>query len=359
MLKKVLFAVLALSLFSTGVLAGAVVKQYKTPRGNIAIVETTDVHKGRVGLKVNGEEIRQQTWYADSVTYVPLRAVAEALGAEVKYNAETMSADITMAKSNANEKVVFVDSERATYQGKNYKIVYPKNLTQDLEKTKKYMDEAIQIAKKIYDPQLEEGNFESILNDKKLQINVDLITISRNIGVRDGFNLVTTDRGVSISEIELFAPTISIGSCCTNENSDFTESHFRNHVIHEVLHAFQIYVEQFKWHSPGWYPNEHHDWAKEGIIEYYSRKQTGLLKPLKESAKTTYHTYEFTSDSFTSSNTYIFGTLFFDFLSQNYGEDKINKFLHSSQPTAAKAFKEVYGMDLGQAGSKFTQWLQK
>lgn len=357
MLKKVLFAVLALSLFGSGVLAGTVVKQYKTPRGNIATVEKMDVHKGRVGLVVNGEVINKQTWYADSVTYVPLRAVAEALGAEVNYNNETMTAEITLDES-VDKEVVSADSELATYEGKQYKIVYPKNLKQDLEKTKKYVEEGIQLSKKIYDPQLPEGNFEDILNSKKMQININLITTSNNLNTLDASNMTKSNNGSSVSEIEIFAPSISIDVCCSNEGSKFSEANYRNLVIHEVLHSFQSYIEDIKRRTSGWYPIENPEWTKEGLIEYYSRKQSNTLEQLKKSAKTTYHTYEFTTDSFYSSNMYIFGPLFFDFLSQNYGEDKINKLLNSTQPTSAEAFKEVYGMNLGQAGSKFSQWLK-
>lgn len=357
MLKKVLFAVLALSLFGSGVLAGTVVKQYKTPRGNIATVEKMDVHKGRVGLVVNGEVINEQTWYADSVTYVPLRSVAQMLGAKVEYNNETMTAEIT-SQNPFGEKVVSADSEEAIYEGKQYKIIYPKNLKEDMEKTKKYVEEGIKLGKKIYDPQLPEGSFEDLLNNKKMLMNINLITSSNHIGTLDALNMTKSSKGFSSSEIEIFAPSISVDTCCSNEGANFTEDNYRNTIIHEVLHSFQSYIEDFYRYESGWYPEEEQEWAKEGLIEYYSRKQTGILEQLKKSTKSTHHTYEFTTDSFKSSNMYIFGPLFFDFLIQNYGEDKVVKLLHSTQPTAAKAFKEVYGMDLGQAGSKFSQWLK-
>lgn len=99
MKKRLIGGAVALSVVtgSIGVYAGTVISQYKTPRGNIATVEQENIHKNRIGLTVNGKEIKQETWYHDQAkTYVPLRAVSEALGAEVNYNQETMSADITL-----------------------------------------------------------------------------------------------------------------------------------------------------------------------------------------------------------------------------------------------------------------------
>lgn len=95
--KKTLVAgVLGLCLASgtVGVYAGTVIESYKTPRGNIATVEPINVHKQRIGLTVNGKAVSKTTWYADGTTYVPMRDVAEILGASVNYNSATMSADI-------------------------------------------------------------------------------------------------------------------------------------------------------------------------------------------------------------------------------------------------------------------------
>ncbi|WP_078410308.1 stalk domain-containing protein [Priestia abyssalis] len=103
MKKKLIAGIAGISLLSggIGVYAGEVIKSYKTPRGNIATVEQENIHKNRIGLTVNGEEIKQPTWYHDQEkTYVPLRAVSEALGAKVNYNQETMSADITLKTTN-------------------------------------------------------------------------------------------------------------------------------------------------------------------------------------------------------------------------------------------------------------------
>ncbi|MFS0689408.1 stalk domain-containing protein [Sporosarcina sp. 179-K 8C2 HS] len=81
---------------SIGVYAGSVIESYKTPRGNIATVENETVHKNRIGMTVNGKEIKLETWYANNTTYAPLQAVAESLGATVNYNEKKMSADIVL-----------------------------------------------------------------------------------------------------------------------------------------------------------------------------------------------------------------------------------------------------------------------
>ncbi|WP_243355857.1 copper amine oxidase N-terminal domain-containing protein [Bacillus litorisediminis] len=94
-IKTIAGVLVGLSIFSTGVYAGTVIEQYKTPRGNYAVVEQEEIHKNRIGITVNGQEISKDTWYSDGVTYAPIRDVAELLGAEVVYNSSTWSADIT------------------------------------------------------------------------------------------------------------------------------------------------------------------------------------------------------------------------------------------------------------------------
>jgi hypothetical protein len=92
--KKVLVGTIGLTLFTSGAMAGTVIQSYKTPRGNIATVEREDIHKNRIGITVNGQKVKKDTWYSNDVTYAPLRDVSEILGAEVNYNSKTMSADI-------------------------------------------------------------------------------------------------------------------------------------------------------------------------------------------------------------------------------------------------------------------------
>ena len=53
-----------------------------------------NVHKQRIGLSVNEKTVEWTTWYADGVTYLPMRDVAGILGASVNYNSPTMSADL-------------------------------------------------------------------------------------------------------------------------------------------------------------------------------------------------------------------------------------------------------------------------
>lgn len=94
--NKIIIGALGISLFSgtAGVYAGTAIEMYKTARGNIATVEPENVHKNRIGITINGKEIKQDTWYADGVTYAPIREVANMLGASVEYNSATQSADI-------------------------------------------------------------------------------------------------------------------------------------------------------------------------------------------------------------------------------------------------------------------------
>lgn len=96
--RKILVSTLGVCLLSgsIGVYAGTVIESYKTPRGNIATVESEKVHKNRIGISENGKEIKQETWYANNTIYAPLREVAESLGATVNYNEKTMSADIVL-----------------------------------------------------------------------------------------------------------------------------------------------------------------------------------------------------------------------------------------------------------------------
>lgn len=102
--KSLISGALGLAVLSggIGVYAGTVIDQYKTPRGNIATVEKEDVHKNRIALKVNGKAVSKSTWYSNDTTYVPIRDVAEMLGASVNYSSATMSADIITSSKLLN-----------------------------------------------------------------------------------------------------------------------------------------------------------------------------------------------------------------------------------------------------------------
>ena len=93
---KIIIGALALSVFSgsVGVYAGTVIDSYKTNRGNIATVENEEVHKNHIGITVNGKQISQDTWYANGVTYAPIRDVANMLGASIIYDKTKNNADM-------------------------------------------------------------------------------------------------------------------------------------------------------------------------------------------------------------------------------------------------------------------------
>lgn len=94
--KTLVAGALSLSLVTggLGVYAGTVIESYKSPRGHIVTVEKENVHKNRIGITVNGKELKGTTWYANDVSYAPIREVSEMLGASVNYNPKTVSADI-------------------------------------------------------------------------------------------------------------------------------------------------------------------------------------------------------------------------------------------------------------------------
>jgi len=58
-------------------------------------IQTIEVIFGRVKLFVNGEPIAQETLLYQGVTYVPLRAVSEALDVDVEWDGETNTARLT------------------------------------------------------------------------------------------------------------------------------------------------------------------------------------------------------------------------------------------------------------------------
>lgn len=104
--KKLFLSMLAIFLLfgGTAAYAGKIIKTYKTVRGTTATVEQEEVHKGRIGLTVNGAAVNKPTWYAGATTYVPLRAVSEMLGASVNYNSDTQSADIILKSGDSPQK---------------------------------------------------------------------------------------------------------------------------------------------------------------------------------------------------------------------------------------------------------------
>lgn len=147
-IKKVLILTLTLLLFGTGVFAGTVISTYKTNRGNFATIEREDVHKNRIALKVNGKSLKNDSWYADGVTYVPLREAAEMLGAEVNYISSTQTAEINTIghkdnvlikqsdlpytlKSADNKFILTINSFKATTSGVTMNITATNNHSND------------------------------------------------------------------------------------------------------------------------------------------------------------------------------------------------------------------------------------
>ena len=51
---------------------------------------------------VNGNQIETDAFIQDGVTYVPLRAVSESLGADVAWNEETQEINISQSQSGAD-----------------------------------------------------------------------------------------------------------------------------------------------------------------------------------------------------------------------------------------------------------------
>ena len=67
---------------------------------------TASVAFADVRVYVNGKRVNQETIIHKDYTYVPLRAISEALGAMVNYDADTKSAYITFSEDDAVAKIV-------------------------------------------------------------------------------------------------------------------------------------------------------------------------------------------------------------------------------------------------------------
>ena len=66
-----------------------------------AMAETTEIKAtyDLVSVRVNGNYINAPSYLYQNYVYVPLRAVLEAMGAEVLWNGETQSISITTKKA--------------------------------------------------------------------------------------------------------------------------------------------------------------------------------------------------------------------------------------------------------------------
>lgn len=59
-----------------------------------------------VKVYVNGKRIDEQTFLINDLTYIPLRAVAESMGAEVEWDGSSMSAFVSFSEENTVAKIV-------------------------------------------------------------------------------------------------------------------------------------------------------------------------------------------------------------------------------------------------------------
>lgn len=136
MKKTVLAGFLGVSLLfgGAGVYAGTLIDQYKTNRGTTATVEREDIHKNRIGIEVNGKAIKTDSWYANGVTYIPLREVSNLLGATVDYNTSTQT-----AKINSTGQQTPAPAPSATTQTINNVTVTIDKVVQDADSLKIYV----------------------------------------------------------------------------------------------------------------------------------------------------------------------------------------------------------------------------
>lgn len=72
----------------------------------MALTITVSYAQTQVRVYVNGMRVNENTFLHNDLTYIPLRAVSEALGATVSWDPETYSAHITFTEDDAIAKVV-------------------------------------------------------------------------------------------------------------------------------------------------------------------------------------------------------------------------------------------------------------
>lgn len=72
----------------------------------IAVFAITALAQSSVNVYVNGKRIGEQTYLINNLTYIPLRAVAESMGAEVEWDGASMSAFVSFGEDDAVAKLV-------------------------------------------------------------------------------------------------------------------------------------------------------------------------------------------------------------------------------------------------------------
>jgi hypothetical protein len=109
--------------FLIGVLVGCLLMM-TTPVLADSIFQSIDVVLDSVQVQVNGEKLDANTILYNGSTYLPMRKVAEAVGKDVEWDQETMTANIVEKKvgdisMNNDEFVVYNPNTKEVYGEKN------------------------------------------------------------------------------------------------------------------------------------------------------------------------------------------------------------------------------------------------
>ncbi len=172
---------------------------------NIYDKKLTATH-GRIKFKVDGEDVTKQIeeMYGspafvvkeyDSRSYVPVRAIAELMGMEVKWDGETHTAEIIDVKSKAyEEEIKKKDKEISELKKEIEELKKHDTEKKDIEDLEKKLNNKYGIYKDIY--------FDITLEEKKNNIDVDI-----NMNLRDSkqerawFNMSYNNRKAMIEGI--------------------------------------------------------------------------------------------------------------------------------------------------------------
>ncbi|GEM_PF-2422291 len=384
MYKKILVSVMALGLFSTGVYAGTVIGQYKTPRGNFATIEKEEIHKNRIGITVNGKKVDSNSWYSEEEkTFVKLRDVAEMLGAEVVYNEKTMSADIitkdNVAQSGKDEvkpEPPAIDTtdyasqsklvgDNYVYVGKYFTVYAPKDLKGDINAAVKYLNEGVTLALKIYEgriPELEE----KLTSKNTHPTNYYLQTKeSQNYSFEFPENFAYGGLDKMETNIKIMAPSLYKGQGTSVDGMyKFDNSFARKTYVSEYVRVVDNLLMEKHIMSPDWYGAEVPDWMFKSYVKYKSsisvNEYNAFAKTVKGKIKST--DVKFTDGNLrvtvTGTNYLNVGVLAIAFLIETYGEDKYNSFIDSEKETMSEAFVDNFG-NYKDVEKKWSEWLKK
>ena len=91
--------------FLIGFLVGCLLMM-TTPVLADSILESIDVVMNSVEVQVDGEKLEVNTILHDGSTYLPMRKVAEAVGKDVEWNQETMTANIVGKGDDVMEEII-------------------------------------------------------------------------------------------------------------------------------------------------------------------------------------------------------------------------------------------------------------